>query len=72
MEAILKAVTRRKGLTTVIVLLVIAAIVYARVLSLDADQQKVLLYAVQDYLPMVMFVTLAMLCLLYTSPSPRD
>ena len=61
MEAILKAVTRRKGLTTVIVLLVIAAIVYARVLSLDADQQKVLLYAVQDYLPMVMFVTLAML-----------
>ncbi len=61
MEAILKAVTRRKGLTAVIVLLVIAAIVYARVLSLDADQQKVLLYAVQDYLPMVMFVTLAML-----------
>ena len=45
----------------VVVLLVIAAIIYARVLGMTPDQQEDLLYTVQDFLPIIMFLTLAIL-----------
>ena len=61
MEAILNAVTRRKGLTIVVALLVMVGVIYARILGMSPDQQEDLLYAVQDYLPITMFVTLAIL-----------
>jgi TRAP-type mannitol/chloroaromatic compound transport system permease large subunit len=47
--------------TVVVVLLVIAAIIYARVLGMTPDQQEDLLYTVQDFLPIIMFLTLAIL-----------
>ena len=61
MEAILNAVTRRKGLAIVVALLVMVGVIYARILGMSPDQQEDLLYAVQDYLPITMFVTLAIL-----------
>jgi hypothetical protein len=61
MEAILNAVTRRKGLTIVVALLVMVGVIYARILGMSPDQQEDLLYAVQDYLPITMFGTLAIL-----------
>ena len=61
MQAILNAVTRRKGLTAVVVLLAIVGVIYAQILGMSADAQEELLWAVQDYLPMAMFVTLAFL-----------
>ena len=48
-------------MTVVVVLLVIAAIIYARVLGMAPDQQEDLLYTVQDFLPIIMFLTLAIL-----------
>ena len=61
MEAIIKAMGRRKGLTTVVALLVVAAIVYGRILGMTPDQQEDLLWTVQDFLPIIMFFTLATL-----------
>ena len=61
MQAILNAVTRRKGLTAVVVLLVIVVIIYARILGMTPDAQEDLVWFVRDYLPMAMFVTLAIL-----------
>ncbi|MGI9336764.1 MAG: TRAP transporter large permease [Gammaproteobacteria bacterium] len=60
MEALLKAVRSGKIVTVVVALVVLGA-VYAYVLSLNPEQQQGLLYFAQDYLPIVMFVTLATL-----------
>jgi tripartite ATP-independent transporter DctM subunit len=61
MEAILKAVSRNVGITVAVALLVVLGVVYATILGLDAEQQEELLYVVQDFLPIVMFATLAVL-----------
>ncbi len=61
MEAIAGGIRRNPGLTIVIVALAIIGGAYAYVLSLSPDEQKTLLYFVQDYLPIIMFASLAML-----------
>jgi hypothetical protein len=61
MEALAAGLRRHTGLTVVLVALAIIGIAYAYVLSLSADEQKELLYFVQDYLPILMFASLAML-----------
>lgn len=61
MEALAAGLRRHTGLTVVLVALAIIGIAYAYVLSLSADEQKELLYFVQDYLPIMMFASLAML-----------
>ena len=61
MEAILKAASRNVGVTVVVVLLVVLGIAYASILSMSAEQQEELLWLVQDYLPIIMFLSLATL-----------
>lgn len=61
MEALAAGIRRHTGLTVVLVALAVIGIIYAYVLSLPADDQKDLLYLVQDYLPIIMFASLAML-----------
>ena len=51
-------------ITAIIIILAIIGGIFAYVSSLDADAQEELLYLVQDFLPIVMFTTLA--CLLFT------
>ncbi len=61
MEAIAKDAKRNGPLIKVIIVLAIIGIAFATVLNLSPDAQEELLYFVQDYLPMVMFATLAVL-----------
>jgi tripartite ATP-independent transporter DctM subunit len=61
MDAIVKTVTRNVGLSVVVALLVVLGLAYASILSLGPEQQKQLLWTVQDYLPIIMFLTLATL-----------
>ncbi|MDH3641574.1 MAG: TRAP transporter large permease subunit [Gammaproteobacteria bacterium] len=61
MEAILKTVTRNVGMTIVVSLLVVLGVVYTTILGMAPEQQEELLYTVQDYLPIIMFLSLAML-----------
>jgi tripartite ATP-independent transporter DctM subunit len=61
MEALAAGLRRHTGLTVVLLALAVIGIAYAYVLSLSADGQKELLYFVQDYLPIMMFASLAML-----------
>lgn len=61
MEAIAKDEKRNGPLIKVIIVLAIIGIAFATVLNLSPDAQEELLYFVQDYLPMVMFATLAIL-----------
>ena len=60
MQAILNAVTRRKGLTAVVVLLVIVGIIYARILGMTPDAQEDLVWFVRDYLPTVSYTHLTL------------
>jgi tripartite ATP-independent transporter DctM subunit len=62
MEALFKLGGRLNARTvTLIVALVTVGVTFAIVTSLSPDQQKELLWFVQDYLPIAMFVTLALL-----------
>ncbi len=61
MEAIAAGIRRNTGLTVVLVALAVIGVAYAYVLSLSADEQKTLLYFFQDYLPIIMFASLATL-----------
>jgi tripartite ATP-independent transporter DctM subunit len=59
MEQVLKLT--RPAVAIPVVLLVLVGIGYAYVAGLDAEGQEELLYTVQDYLPLFMFSTLAIL-----------
>jgi TRAP-type mannitol/chloroaromatic compound transport system permease large subunit len=61
MEAILKTVSRNTGVTVGVVLLVAVGIAYTSILGMSPEGQEALLYAVQDFLPIFMFLTLASL-----------
>jgi tripartite ATP-independent transporter DctM subunit len=62
MDALLKLGGRLNGKTvTLIITLVIVGVAFALVTSLAPEQQEELLWFVQDYLPIAMFLTLALL-----------
>ena len=56
-----RSLGRNPGFTIAIAVLAVIAAAYFYVLNLDPQQQKALLWAIQDYLPIVMFLTLATL-----------
>ena len=61
MEAILKSVTRNPAITSLVALILIAAVIYVSILGMTPEAQEELLYTVQDFLPIIMFLTLAIL-----------
>ena len=61
MEAILRTVSRNAGATVGVILLVAVGIGYASILGMSPEAQQSLLYTVQDFLPIFMFLTLAVL-----------
>jgi len=61
MEAILKTVSRNTGVTVGVILLVAVGIAYTTILGMSPEAQEELLYTVQDFLPIFMFLTLATL-----------
>ena len=61
MEAIVRDVIRNGRLMIAIAVLLVLGIGFVTILSLSPEAQKQLLWTVQDYLPIVMFATLATL-----------
>jgi TRAP-type mannitol/chloroaromatic compound transport system permease large subunit len=61
MEQLLKLGIRNGKAVILIVILVVAGLVFAHISNLTPEQQEELLWAVQDFLPILMFLTLAML-----------
>ena len=61
MEAIIKTVSRNSGVTIGVILLIAVGIAYTTILGMDSEEQYELLYTVQDFLPIFMFLTLASL-----------
>jgi len=61
MEAIASGIRRNPGLTFLLVVLAVVGIAYAYILNMSPGDQKDLLYFVQDYLPILMFFSLAAL-----------
>ena len=64
MEEVQKSTGRYWGIGIVVGILAVIAIVYIRILGMNAEEQEELLYLVQDFLPIIMFGTLA--CLLFS------
>ncbi len=60
-NVILRTLTRNMGFTVGIVLLVVIGVAYVSILAMGPEAQEELLYTVQDFLPIFMFCTLAML-----------
>jgi TRAP-type mannitol/chloroaromatic compound transport system permease large subunit len=58
---ILRALTRNMGFTVGIVLLIVIGVAYVTILAMGPEAQEKLLYTVQDFLPILMFCTLALL-----------
>ncbi len=61
MDAILRTVSRNTGVTVGVILLVAVGIGYTAILGMSPEEQEALLYTVQDFLPIFMFLTLAVL-----------
>ncbi len=70
MEAILRAVSRNTivsalsrniGITAGVVLLLVIGLAYTSILGMSPEEQEELLWTVQDFLPIIMFLTLAIL-----------
>ena len=61
MEAILRVATQNRGGTVGVVLLIVIGAAYISILGMTPEQQEALLWTIQDYLPIVMFLTLATL-----------
>lgn len=61
MEAIAKDAKRNGPIIAVVVILAIIGLAYAAVVNMSPEGQEELLYFAQDYLPMLMFMTLAVL-----------
>ena len=64
MEEVQKSTGRYWGIGIVVGILAVIAVVYIRILNMNAEEQEDLLYLVQDFLPIIMFGTLA--CLLFS------
>ena len=64
MEEVQKSTGRYWGIGIVVVILAVIAFAYVRILGMNAEEQEELLYLVQDFLPIIMFATLA--CLLFS------
>ena len=64
MEEVQKSTGRYWGIGIVVGILAVIAVVYIRILGMNAEEQEELLYLVQDFLPIIMFGTLA--CLLFS------
>jgi TRAP-type mannitol/chloroaromatic compound transport system permease large subunit len=64
MEALAKLTRLNGKLITLVAILLVVGLVFAVLASLSPEQQKELLYFVQDYLPIAMFITLG--CLLFS------
>ena len=61
MEEVQKSTGRYWGIGIVVGILAVIAVVYIRILNMNAEEQTDLLYLVQDFLPIIMFGTLASL-----------
>ena len=61
MEAILRTVSRNTGATVGVILLIAVGIAYTTILGMSPEEQQSLLYTVQDFLPIFMFLSLATL-----------
>ena len=61
MEAIVKGMFRNGPVVAAVAVLVVLGIGFATILGLSPEQQEALLWIFQDYLPILMFVTLAVL-----------
>ena len=61
MEEVQKSTGRYWGIGIVVGILAVIAVVYIRILGMNAEEQEELLYLVQDFLPIIMFGTLASL-----------
>jgi tripartite ATP-independent transporter DctM subunit len=70
MEAILRAVSRNViliaaarniGTTVGVILLVVIGVAFTSILGMSPEEQEELLWTVQDFLPIIMFLTLAIL-----------
>ena len=61
MESIIRSAFRGGPLTIAIAILVIIAIAYTSILNMSPDAQEELLYLLQDFLPIIMFLSLAIL-----------
>ncbi|MGI9388370.1 MAG: TRAP transporter large permease [Methyloligellaceae bacterium] len=61
MEAILRDVLRNGRLVSAVIVLAILGAAFLTILSLSPEQQDKLLWTIQDYLPIAMFITLAVL-----------
>ena len=64
MEEVQKSTGRYWGIGVVVAILAVIAFVYVRILGMNAEEQEELLYLIQDFLPIIMFATLA--CLLFS------
>ncbi|MEM7428997.1 MAG: TRAP transporter large permease subunit [Pseudomonadota bacterium] len=64
MEAALSAITRSRASIAVIAVIAVLVIGFVGISSLDAKSQQSLLYFLQDFLPIIMFASLA--CLLFS------
>ena len=64
MEEVQKSTGRYWGIGIVVGILAVIAVAYIRILNMNAEEQTQLLYLVQDFLPIIMFGTLA--CLLFS------
>ena len=64
MEAALSAIVRSRASIAVIAVLAVLVLGFVWVNSLDAEGQQNLLYTIQDFLPIIMFASLA--CLLFS------
>ena len=61
MEEVQKSTGRYWGIGIVVGILAVIAFVYIRILFMNAEEQEELLYLIQDFLPIIMFGTLASL-----------
>ena len=61
MEEVQKSTGRYWGIGIVVGILAVIAVVYIRILGMNAEEQEELLYLLQDFLPIIMFGTLASL-----------
>ena len=61
MEEVQKRTGRYWGIGIVVGILAVIAVVYIRILFMNAEEQEQLLYLLQDFLPIIMFGTLASL-----------
>lgn len=61
METLVKALPRNRPAVIAIAILLVIAIAFLTINAMDAEAQKQLLWGVQDFLPIIMFGTLAFL-----------